>query len=234
MNFFLFLIVLCLPISAHASPITFGFTGVANLGSFSGSYTFDSDAGPVDGHYDFDGPFIINFAATTLQWSHFQINVFNDVPSAVPTFRTDNYTVLAFTGVNPTVFNLKDCDGNTFGDNSLPLTLDLNSFRPNCSLGDEVVIQGSPGGHLTSLFAVAAPVPEPSAWWLMLLGVVAVIYVNMGRLIQDPKTARLQEGNHGILEIRIVEHNIGGLKAQMLAVARAAHCRVVFLSTVHG
>ena len=118
---------LLLPTFAHASPITFGFTGTTFLGNFFGSYTFDSEGVPAavpDGNlYTFNGgPYgmAIDFLGVPRQWTGLEIRIHNDEVTGQSTANppiSDLYFVHGLNGPN-TFLNLRDCDGEALSSTS--------------------------------------------------------------------------------------------------------------------
>ena len=176
-----------IPTLAHASPITFGFTGVIQAcffcnvtlppgTTFQGQYTFDDSAAPSPtGSYTFLGePYggFVQVAGITITWEGLQIGVGNDIPQAIPGLLSDRYFVMS----SPFSFGLWGCNGNIFQDTSLPLVpVDPSLFHPSCSFGDEVVFHAGPQiieafGSLSTLFAV----PEAPAWLVFGFGLIMV------------------------------------------------------------
>jgi len=186
------------PALTHASPITFGFTGVASFGfgPFSGTYTFDSVATP-DANYAYTTYFFmgapygmtIDVGALHLSFPVLQISIQNDLitgDSRAPTPIADLYFVRGSTGTSSDPFGqffLHDCYGTALSDENLLSVPNVDLFRPSCSAGDEVVIHG-PGipfaaGQMTGVFlaSVTEKIPEPASWWLMGLGLMAMVRV---------------------------------------------------------
>lgn len=189
--------IFLVPSLSQAAPITFGFTGdifTGVVGPFSGTYTFDSDAGPPSNQdvtiYSFSGgPYGMTVQVADgqiLKTDTLSIFVGNNQPiSGIGPF-TDAYFVSTSVGHNNMGIGFRDCFGQAFDSTALPLVPPaLSLFRPNCSLGDEVVIPVGIGnfsaGTLTSLFLAPQKVPEPASWLLFGVGLIVMVRMGYGR-----------------------------------------------------
>jgi hypothetical protein len=159
------------PIDSARAEVTYNYTGQDFLGGTGPFTTSDS----VTGTISFAAPLAPNMTVNN------NFNQSNVTPLSF-SFQggPETLTSAAFTPADTDFQFATDAAGNiTAWQIDIGLSgggqIEIN-FEPNNNVGDEAITDdGSHGvNHLPGSFAIAAAVPEPSSWAMMLLGFVGI------------------------------------------------------------